>query len=92
METSLILHARPELVHLERAADGKPNQCRFQAVREGSIILTRPWHLLTESTGVGDPRKATAEKGKQWLELVSDRIADFVVELAQAKIDDRFPF
>lgn len=92
METSLILHARPELVRLERAADGTPRECQFRAVREGWITLTRPWHLLTESTGVGDPRQATAEKGRRWLEIISDHVAEFLVELAEAKIDDQFPF
>jgi creatinine amidohydrolase len=92
METSLILYARPELVHLERADDGTASQARFQAVREGWVQITRPWHLLTTNTGVGNPHQATADKGKRWLEIITQRIAPFLVELSNAPLDDRFPF
>lgn len=92
METSLILHLRPDLVHLERANDGKPRRIRFEAVRNGWVEITRPWKQLTVSTGVGDPRKATAEKGERWLNIVVERLADFLVELSASNVDEHFPF
>lgn len=91
-ETSIILHARPELVHLERADAGAARPSRFEAVRKGWVTLTRPWHLLTDSSGVGDPRLATAEKGARWLEIICAHLSDFLVELAQSPLDDQFPF
>lgn len=92
METSLVLHLRPELVFLDRADEGAVRTCRFQAVRQGHVLLTRPWDRLTKDSGVGDPRQATAEKGKRWLEIVVEPIANFLVELERAPIDDLFPF
>jgi creatinine amidohydrolase len=92
METSLILHARPELVQMQAADAGMVRRCRFEAVRNGWVQITRPWHLLTTNSGAGDPRGATAEKGKCWLDRVSRTLAQFLVELARSPLDDQFPF
>lgn len=92
METSLILHARPDLVRIDQADAGTARPSRFEAVRRGDVELTRPWHKLTASTGVGDPRHASADKGKRWLDLITGRLADFLVELAAEPLDDDFPF
>ena len=92
METSMILHLRPELVHLERADDGAARRSRFEAVREGWVEITRPWHLLTTNTGVGNPHQATADKGRRWLELLKERLSGFLLELSNAELDETFPF
>ena len=71
METALALAYFSDLVAVDpdtgelNAADGSFKQTRFHAVNNGWVSLTRPWHLLTESTGVGNPHPATAEKGRQ---------------------------
>ena len=38
------------------------------------------------------PHAATAEKGRQLIDLVVARLAPFLVELSKAKVDDKFPF
>lgn len=97
METSFCLAYFPELVALNedgslRADQGQTAEFRFQALREGWVGITRPWHLLTTNSGSGNPHEATAEKGRKMIELVSERLATFLVELSDAKMDDRFPF
>jgi creatinine amidohydrolase len=92
METSVALALYPELVELDKASDGVKRESQFEAVRRGWAAITRPWHLLTESSGVGDPRAATKEKGERYLQLVTERLAQFLVELASAKMDNMFPF
>ncbi len=97
METSFALAYVPELVVRNPdgtlgADDGAPAQSRFQAVNEGWVSITRPWHLLTTNAGVGYPHAATAEKGRKMVELLVDRIATFLVELSESVIDERFPF
>jgi creatinine amidohydrolase len=47
---------------------------------------------LTKNSGYGDPRRATAEKGRRYLDAITDRLADFLVALAYSPIDDSFPF
>jgi creatinine amidohydrolase len=96
METSLMLAAYPELVRLDangklEAADGSVQRCRFEAVERGWVRISRPWPALTESTGSGDPRQATAEKGQRVLDLLSERIGAFLVELSASTIDASFP-
>jgi len=97
METSLILHFRPELV--AQAADGSlladegaVAKTRFEAVNKGWVSITRPWHLLTTNSGSGNPHAATAEKGAKLMDVVVDRLATFLVELSKSEVDERFPF
>ncbi len=92
LETSMILAHRPDLV-VEGAADaGATRPTRFEAVNRGWVEITRPWHLLTTNSGAGDPASATAAKGEELTEVVVDRLASFLVDLAASPIDDRFPF
>ena len=91
-ETSLGLAFFPELVRLELADDGAARPSRFDAINRGWISITRPWHLVTKNTGLGNPFPATAEKGRKLMDIVVDRLAAFLIELAAAPIDERFPY
>ncbi|GBD35571.1 Putative mycofactocin system creatinine amidohydrolase family protein MftE [bacterium HR36] len=92
METSLMLAIRPDLVRLEQAGPGYAKPARLEAVQRGWVSITRPWHLLTEDTGVGDPRSATAEKGQRLLAILRQRLGDFLVQLARTPLDATFPY
>lgn len=92
METSVCLAIVPHLVRLEDADEGETRPFRFEALEEGWVWTPRPWERLTRNSGCGDPRKATIEKGQRYLNLVIDRIADFLVALSDAPIDEWFPF
>jgi creatinine amidohydrolase len=85
METSVIMHLTPDLVRpLTEAGDGAAKKFRFLAMREGWAWAERKWTQVTKDTGVGDPGKATPEKGKQYFEAVTKKVADFLYELAKA--------
>ncbi len=97
METSFILAVRPELVATNAdgrlAADaGAVRPTRFEAVNRGWVSISRPWHLLTTNTGSGNPHAATAEKGRRLIEAVVPRLAEFLVDLSAAPVDESFPF
>jgi creatinine amidohydrolase len=92
VETSLGLALFPEFVHPELADEGRPRPSRLEAINQGWVELTRPWHLLTTNTGLGDPRAATADKGRRLLDLLTERLGNFLVELASAQMDERFPY
>ena len=92
LETSMILAHHPDLVEPDRADPGAVAPTRFEAVNRGWVEITRPWHLLTTNSGAGDPRPATAAKGEALTELVVDRIAGFLVDLAASPLDEKFPF
>jgi len=97
METSIMLAEYPELVSRNpdgslAADEGKTRPTRFNAVNQGWVSITRPWPLLTTNTGSGDPHAATADKGRQVIELLAERIGGFVAELSKSTLDDQFPF
>lgn len=92
METSMGLAHFPDLVALDRADPGAMAKTRLEAVNRGWVEITRPWHLLTTNSGAGDPRPATAEKGRALTEVVVDRLAGFLVELSEADLNERFPY
>src|SRR5947199_224489 len=92
VETSLGLAFFPELVRPELADDGAATPCRFEAVNRGWVSVTRPWHLVSRNTGLGDPRAATAEKGRALMQILTERIGRFLVELAAAPRDATFPY
>lgn len=92
METSVGLALFGDLIHLPDADDGAVRPSRFEAVNRGWAQITRPWHLLTKNAGVGDPRAATADKGRRYIEIVVERVARFLKELSDAKMDATFPY
>src|SRR5258707_13962945 len=71
VETSLGLAFFPDLVKMELADPGSARPTRFDAINRGWISITRPWHLATTNTGLGDPRAPTAGKGRRLIEALT---------------------
>jgi len=92
VETSMGLAFFPNLLKPELADDGAAKPTKFDAINRGWVSITRPWHLLSKNTGVGDPRSATAEKGRKLMDILTERIGRFLVELANAPMDETFPY
>jgi creatinine amidohydrolase len=87
LETSAMMHVEPGLVlPLSEAGEGKARKFRIAGLRDGWAWAPREWSRVTEDTGVGNPAKATPEKGKRFLDAVADRISGFLVELAEADL------
>lgn len=91
METSVALALFPELVEMESAGDGKARAFRFEALREGWVRTSRDFGRLNDFCAVGDPSRASAEKGRRYLGLVCERVSRFLAELARAPVDEHFP-
>lgn len=97
METALGLAYFDHLVRKNddgsiAADDGAVNATRFDAINNGWVSITRPWHLLTTNTGSGNPHPATAEKGRELMSVIVERLSGFLVDLANSKVDEAFPF
>lgn len=92
VETSLGLAYFPELVRPELADDGAARPTRFEALNRGWVSLTRPWHLVSKNTGLGNPRAASAQKGRQLMDVLVERLGRFLSELAAAPMDKDFPY
>lgn len=92
METSVCLELFPELVHLEWAEEGRVRESRFEAINREWVQITRPWERLTVQATHGDPRQATREKGKQLIDVLIERLSQFLVELSESPLDASFPY
>jgi creatinine amidohydrolase len=91
LETSLTMHLAPDLVlPLSQAGAGKARTFRLAAFREGWAWSPRRWTQVTSDTGVGNPAQASAEKGRHYFTVVTQKIATFLVELAQADVTDLY--
>ena len=91
METSLLLHLAPNLVlPLSEAGDGNARKFTLGGLREGMAWAPRNWIQVTSDTGVGDPRPATAEKGQAFLEALTGKLGEFLVELAHVDLDELY--
>jgi creatinine amidohydrolase len=92
METSLGLAYFPHLMRMNQAGPGTMHKTKFEAINNGWVSITRPWHLLTDDTGAGDPSAGTAEKGQKLMEALTVRLGDFLYELATAPMTETFPY
>jgi creatinine amidohydrolase len=82
LETSLMLHLRPDLVVMETAGSGERRPFGLAAMKPCGAWTPRPWSRVHPDTGSGDPRGATAAKGARYFQAISAVLADLVVEFA----------
>lgn len=87
LETSFILHLRPDLVHMERATTemdfvSTPNYY-MDWVEGGRLIANPPWRDDTTSGIYGDGRLGTAQKGVLWLQAAVEEKLESISEIRQ---------
>lgn len=91
METSLILHLQPDLVlPKEHWGSGTEKKNKIKAFSEGWLWTERPWSKISEDTGVGDPREASADKGKKFFEAITQKLGRAMIEIARADVDNLY--
>lgn len=82
LETSVMMHVAPALVApLSDAGSGAVRKPGVGGMREGWAWAPRRWTMVTADTGVGDPSKASKEKGERFVAALTDSLAGFLVEL-----------
>ncbi len=85
LETSYLLHLRPDLCHMERVVDetdfvSTPDYY-MDWIEGGSLIANPPWDDDTKTGAYGAGSHATAEKGRLWLEAAIKEKADHVEQI-----------
>jgi creatinine amidohydrolase len=85
LETSYLLHLRPELCKMERVVDetvfiSTPNYY-MDWIEGGALIANPPWEDDTITGSYGAGSLATAEKGARWLEAAVQEKIDHVREI-----------
>ena len=86
LETSVMLHYYPDLVRMDLAGNGKFSKFGIEGLNTKVAWLPRDWSKVTQDTGVGYPKKATAEKGRRYMEAVIPKILQFVIDFTNKEI------
>ncbi len=91
METSLLLHLKPQLVlPKEKWGSGKEKKNKIAAFSEGWVWTERKWSQVSEDTGIGNPKLATKEKGENYFNSVTQKMGDLFYEISKANIHDLY--
>ena len=91
METSVIQYYFPEFIlPLDEAGEGKAKKFKLEGLNTKTAWAPRRWDKVSEDTGIGNPKAATPEKGKKFLDDVTTKIGDYFVELAKCDLGDLY--
>jgi creatinine amidohydrolase len=87
LETALLLHLHPELVHMDRVVDetdfvATPSHY-MDWVEGGALVANPPWDDDTRTGAYGAGSLATAEHGRLWLEATIAEKAAHVREIRE---------
>lgn len=85
METSLILHLRPQWVALDQAGEGKRMPFAIEGLTQSGVWTPRPWSAVHPDTGSGNPAGASPQKGQKYLETVCEAIAGVLLAISHAR-------
>lgn len=89
LETSLILHLRPDLVHMERVKDDidfivTPSYY-MDWIEGGALIANPPWDDDTVYGAYGAGSLGTPEKGRIWLQAAIDEKVKHINEINEQR-------
>jgi len=87
LETSLIMHLRPELVDLDSAGPGEKRAFAIAELSQPGVWTPRPWSRTHPDTGSGDPRRATANKGHAIFDRIAGKISDLLLRVDQTPLE-----
>jgi len=91
METSLLLYLAPNLVlPLVESGYGVEKKIKIGGIKEGWVWSERKLSAATEDTGIGNPKRATKEKGERYFNDVTDKMAQLFIDIANADLDDLY--
>ena len=81
VETSLVLAIAPELVRMDRAVPNSKKLVKSKAAYASITSAPGSFPKITGNGVWGDPRKATAAKGENWIEEAVAGLAKTIAEL-----------
>ena len=82
----------PDWVKLDQADAGVARKSTIEAINKGWFSITRPWHIATTNTGLGDPSRSTAIKGEKLLEALGQRLGKALHDVATTPDSELFPY
>lgn len=91
-ETSRMLHLRPDLVRDEEFEAFPVREPGIEQLGSDGAYFVPPWHGYLPKSAGGETAESSAEKGELLINGAADWIADLLVELQDADIDELFPY
>jgi len=82
LETSLLLHLRPEWMEMERAGRGAAAARLPDGIRQANAWTPRPWSKVQPDTGSGDPAGSSAALGARYFEAAAASLATLLVTVS----------
>jgi creatinine amidohydrolase len=91
METSVMQYIAPELIlPLNEAGSGKDKKFKVKALNEKWAWAERKWSQVTDDTGIGNPSRATPEKGKLCFNEIVKKVSTLMIDLSGADIHNMY--
>lgn len=84
LETSLVMHLRPDLVRMEAAGTGSRVPFDIPDLSRAGAWTPRPWSRVHPDTGSGDPRAADPGKGAACFDAMTRELAAILTGFAKA--------
>jgi creatinine amidohydrolase len=93
LETSVLLYLRGDLVQMDKATrdmNFQKSEFIFWDLEGGSPVFFQEWFSRYSKTGtVGDPMKASAQKGRRFVDAVVDQLIALIRDFRQREIQPR---
>ena len=91
LETSLLMYLSPHLVlPLNEAGSGFAKKIKLKGMQEGWAWTERKWSKVTLDTGIGNPQKASKEKGERYFNDVVNKIAQLMIDIANTDVNELY--
>lgn len=85
-ETSVMLYYYPELVKMENAGRGDTIPFAIDGLNRKVAWVPRDWNKVSVDTGIGNPLKATADKGKEYVAKVVKEYVKLIRDICKESL------
>jgi creatinine amidohydrolase len=88
LETSMMMYLTGNKIDLSEAGSGNRVPFKLTSFSRPGVWTPRPWRHSHPDTGSGNPEKATYEKGKRYVEGLTQALSEVMVEISKARKGD----
>ncbi len=91
METSIMMYAFPDIVQEVSASGmGEANNFKAECMKNKEVWTPRNWSKVSLDTGIGNPKFASVEKGKIFLDDLTNRLSEIFIELCELDVNNMY--
>ncbi|NGM70625.1 creatininase family protein [Natronolimnobius sp. AArcel1] len=91
-ESSRMLHLREDLVREDEFDEFEIREPTIEGLEGDQVYFVPRWDAYHPEVGGGETRESSAAKGEALVDGAADWLAEFLVELDAADVDELFPY